>query len=169
MGLILANFNARQPISFFTGLFVRTKAGAAATPPRSPDSRVFGCFPPFLGRNRGRGPLAHGTRNAAQGARNTARQGIGPGARPRWIAQGIAQGIAQVIGPGGALELTRFFDLSSRAIPARATREVSRATDPGPVAGLTTKGGRCWQAKKRPARITRRAKGCERGATSRCD
>ena len=194
MGLILANFNARQPISFFTGLFVRTKAGAAATPPRSPDPRVFGSFPPFLRRNRGRGTLSHGTRNAAQGARNTARQGIGPGARPRWIAQGIAQvigpgGSAQVdrprwIGPGGsprwiaqvdrprwigALELTRFFDLSSRAIQARARREVSRATDPGPVAGLTTKGGRCWQAKKRPARITRRAKGCERGATSRCD
>ena len=144
MGLILANFNARQPISFFTGLFVRTKAGAAATPPRSPDPRIFGSFPPFLRRNRGRGTLGHGTRNAAQGARNTARQGIGPGARPRWIAQGIAQ----VDRPRwiGALELTRFFDLSSRAIQARARREVSRAMAPGPVAGLTTKGGRCWQA-----------------------
>ena len=101
-----------------------------------------GTRPKALGTRPGRAMFAAGARRSEPGARSPAL---------------------------GALELTRFFDLSSRAIQARARREVSRATDPGPVAGLTTKGGRCWQAKKRPARITRRAKGCERGATSRCD
>tara|TARA_R110000787_G_scaffold75303_1_gene166810 strand:- start:42 stop:185 length:144 start_codon:yes stop_codon:yes gene_type:complete len=33
MGLILANFYTRQPVSFSTGLFERNKAGAAAAPP----------------------------------------------------------------------------------------------------------------------------------------
>ena len=140
---------------------MRNKAGAAAAPPGGPDSWFFGSFPPFLRRNRGRGPLGHGARNTARGARNTARQATGkadpgrPGRRIRADREGctfnrddVRQGTRasdQGIGPGHRTRAS-----GARTNQARTRREVSRGADQGPRAGLTTNRGRCRPGKEKP-------------------